>query len=140
MKSGQILYDELASYSLLHPDPAFIHQHVVDAYSAQTANSQTKPIKILFALIGLYLYLEKNYTGKEVQLAHMRIGMKRIEWPTFVLPEYRGSISVSDVVAVAPGKERDSEIRSWCTSVWNAYVDSHKKVADFLKIRTKILK
>jgi hypothetical protein len=29
------LYNELAFYTLSHPDPAFLHQHVVDAYAAQ---------------------------------------------------------------------------------------------------------
>jgi hypothetical protein len=63
-------YYELSYYTLAHDDPRFIHQHIVDAFAAQTANQDTNPIKVAFALIGLYLYLEKDYTGKEVQLAH----------------------------------------------------------------------
>ena len=50
------------SYTLAHPDAAFIHQHIVDAFTAQTANRDSKPIAVAFALIGLGLYLEKNYT------------------------------------------------------------------------------
>ena len=38
-------------------------QHVVDAYAAQTARASTKPITLAFALVGLYLHLEKNQTG-----------------------------------------------------------------------------
>ncbi|GIW11563.1 MAG: hypothetical protein KatS3mg061_2620 [Dehalococcoidia bacterium] len=37
-------YHELQAYTLPHPDPAFLHQHVVDAWTAQHANAQTEPI------------------------------------------------------------------------------------------------
>ncbi|MCL6648034.1 MAG: DUF5946 family protein [Chloroflexi bacterium] len=37
-------YHELQAYTLTHPDPAFLHQHVVNAWTAQHANAQTKPI------------------------------------------------------------------------------------------------
>jgi hypothetical protein len=132
MKSNQDLYDELASYTLIHPDPAFIHQHIVDAFAAQTADEQIKPIKILFALVGLYLHIEKNYSGREVQLAHMRLGKKKMAWPRFELPEKRGSITISDVLKSAPGEERDREIHDWCVSVWDAYVACHREVKTFL--------
>ena len=32
-------YNELSYYTLLHGDPSFIHQHIVDAYIAQTADA-----------------------------------------------------------------------------------------------------
>jgi hypothetical protein len=49
-------YNELLYYTLCHQDIGyFIHQHVVDAYTAQTADNNTKPIAIIFALVGLYL-------------------------------------------------------------------------------------
>lgn len=63
----QQMYNQLAFYTLSHPDKIFfIHQLVVDAYTAQHADAQTKPIAITFALAGLYLVVEKNYTGKQV--------------------------------------------------------------------------
>ena len=49
------LYHELSAYTLSHPDPSFIHQYVVDAFAAQTADENTKPIALTFALVGLYL-------------------------------------------------------------------------------------
>lgn len=51
--------NELAYYTFAHPDPPFIHQHLVDAFAAETADESTKPMKITFALIGLYLHVEK---------------------------------------------------------------------------------
>jgi hypothetical protein len=78
MKSEQELYNALACYTLSLADPEFIHQHIVDAFGAQRADEKTKPIGVVFALAGLYLYLEKNYTGRQVQLAHIQMAEVRI--------------------------------------------------------------
>jgi hypothetical protein len=77
MFSDDNLYSELAYYTLAHSDPAFIHQYVVDAYTAQTADESSKPISVVFALIGLYLHVEKGYNGKQVQHAHTRLANRQ---------------------------------------------------------------
>jgi hypothetical protein len=130
----QELYNELAYYTLAHSDPSFIHQHIVDAYAAQYADETTKPIKLTFALVGLYLYVEKHWSGRAVQEAHMRLASRRKQWPRFDLPEQRGAVTVSDVVAAPPGRERDEAIRKWCISVWEAYRDTHQQVADLVQV------
>jgi hypothetical protein len=80
-------FNELSFYTLAHPNNIyFIHQHIVDAYQAQTADSNTKPIAITFSLAGLYLFLEKNYTGRQVQQAHMKLAQNKKVWPQFELP------------------------------------------------------
>ncbi len=129
---AQEKFYELSYYTLAHPDPAFIHQHIVDAFIAQTADQDTKLIGIAFSLIGLCLYLEKNYTGKQVQLAHMALGRRKREWPRFDLPESRGDITVTDVLSEPDGPKRDAKIREWCASVWQAYSESHQKVRGLL--------
>lgn len=125
--------DELSFYTLAHRDPSFIHQYVVDAYAAQCADEHSKPIKIAFALAGLYLHIEKKCSGKDVQRAHMRMAKKRKSWPTFVLPDRRGDITAADVLAVPPGPERDAMIDAWCVSVWDAYRDVHGQVAELVR-------
>jgi hypothetical protein len=125
---NQAAYDELCCYTLAHGDPSFIHQHVVDAFIAQNANESTKPIGLAFALIGLYLHVEKHYSGKEVQQAHMFLARQKREWPTFPLPDDRGSITEVEVLASTPGIERDNAIDDWCKSVWTAYHDSHRLI------------
>jgi Family of unknown function (DUF5946) len=132
-QSEQEAYNELSYYTLSHGDPCFIHQYIVDAYAAQHADEKSKPIKVAFALIGLYLHIEKHYSGKEVQKAHMRLAKKRKQWPLFDLPAYRGNIGVSDVLRAKPGHERDSAIREWSASVWEAWSESHAKVADLVR-------
>lgn len=123
--TSQEQYDELSYYTLSLADKNFIHQHIVDAYAAQTATEHTKPITLFFALAGLYLHLEKHYTGREVQQAHVKMAKKPKDFPTFTLPENRGNILVSNVLEVPPGAEREEMINEWCRSVWAAYADQH---------------
>ena len=129
----QDAYYELSAYTLTHGDPAFIHQHVVDAYAAQHASPESKPITVAFALIGLFLYLERGYSGRQVQLAHMRLARKRKQWPTFPLPEARGALTALDVLQAPPRAARDQAIRSWCVSVWESWRGSHAQVAQLLR-------
>ena len=131
--SPQDAYNELAYYTLSHQDPAFIHQNLVDAFTAQNANEKTKPIAVAFALIGLYLHLEKGYTGKQVQRAHMQLAKQQKSWPAFELPKARGNITAFDVLAVQPGKLRDEMIRNWCVSVWSAFEQSRERVIGLLQ-------
>jgi hypothetical protein len=127
-------FHELSFYTLDHPDKTyFIHQHIVDAWQAQTADENTKPIAITFSLIGLYLYLEKTYTGRQVQLAHSKLSQNKKAWPKYQLPNHRGDLTVSDVVQATPGQERDSMIKDWCASVWGAYRNCHDTVASLVK-------
>jgi len=122
------LYNELAYYTLAHPDPAFLHQLVVDAYAAQTADDSTKPIAIAFSLIGLYLHLEKRYTGKQVQKAHMLLAKWPNTWPKFPLPVQRGEIQIQHVLAAEAGPVRDAMIDKWCVSVWDSWRDSRPAI------------
>jgi hypothetical protein len=128
---------ELSYYTLSHPSPAFIHQHIVDAFAAQHATVNSTPIYLAFALIGLYLHLEKGYSGREVQHAHMLLANKRKQWPRFPFPEARGEITVFDVVAKPPGPERDQAIESWCASAWEAWRDCHEQVRQLVELELK---
>jgi hypothetical protein len=137
-KSDQDLYNELSLYTLQHNDPAFIHQYMVDTYAAQYADKNTKPITTAFALMGLYLHLEKNYSGKEVQKAHMQMGKKKREWPRFQFPKERGQITVADVLKAKPGISRDKMINKWSYSVWRAWSENQTKIAYWLKSELNI--
>jgi hypothetical protein len=135
MKSKeQDQFNELSFYTLAHPNMIyFIHQHIVDAYQAQTADENTRPIALTFSLIGLYLYLEKGYTGRQVQQAHVKLSKNKKIWPHFELPDNRGAITVADVLAKNPGETRDLMIKEWCKSVWQEYKNSHGTVALLVK-------
>lgn len=130
MPSHEEQFHELMFYSLSHPDPRFIHQNVVDAYAAQTADEATKNITIVFALIGLYLSVEESFTGRQVQKAHMKMAERRKQWPRPPLPKERGSVAISNVLSVPPGQQRDAMIHSWCASVWQAWSESRDLIVD----------
>ena len=124
--------NELYYYTLAHHDSSFIHQHAVDAIAAQTANENDKPIKLTFALVGLYLHVEKHFTGREVQSVHMKLACHKRTWPVFPFPETRGSITVNDVIAAPAGSERDRMIHQWCVSVWEAFHENRQPVVELL--------
>jgi uncharacterized protein DUF5946 len=125
-------YEELQGYSLMLRDEAFLHQHVVDAWTAQHAEKTTRPIALAFALIGLYLHVEKGFSGRQVQRAHMALARRKRTWPAFPLPRERGPITAIEVLAAAPGADRDRAIVAWSASVWRAYRDSHLAVAELV--------
>ena len=135
MPSELEAYHELCAYTLTHGDPAFIHQYVVDTFTAQHADKQTKPIAITFALVGLYLHLEKGFSGRAVQRAHMALAKRKEPWPSFTLPRDRGSMTAVDALFAPPGAERDQAIDAWCASVWSAYQENRDAVAGLLHRR-----
>lgn len=127
---SEALYHELSFYTLAHPGKDFIHQHLTDAYTAQTATTATQPVAVFFALAGLYLLMERQYSGRQIQQAHLKMAAgKQQIFPVFDLPENRGSITVADVLSVPPGPDRDHKIYEWCAAVWQAYREQHRTIA-----------
>ena len=114
-------YHELLSYTLSHSDPRFIHQHVVDAWGAQHAAADGKPIRLFFSLAGLYLHHERGFTGRQVQKAHADLAARSKAWPAFPLPAERGTITALEVIRTPAGPERDRMIDDWSKSVWAAF-------------------
>jgi hypothetical protein len=130
---SQQAYDELQCYTLTHGSPDFIHQHVVDAWAAQHADQHTKPIGLTFALVGLYLHVERGFSGRQVQQVHMELGRRAHDWPLFPLPRERGSVTAGDVMAAPAGPKRDQAIHAWCASVWAAFSECHHLVEELLQ-------
>ena len=127
-------YYDLCGYTLTRGDPAFIHQQVVDAFAAQTADEHSKPITITFALVGLYLQVERRLTGRQVQRAHQYLARVKRPWPSFALPKERGSITATDVIGQPAGIARDDAIYAWCGSVWGAFRDAQPLVAELWRV------
>jgi len=122
-------YDELCAYTLTLADAHFIHQHVVDAFAVQCADEHTKPIAVAFGLIGLYLKVERRFSGRQVQRAHMTMARRKRTWPSFTLPRDRGAITARTVLAAPAGRAREGAIDAWCVSVWDAFRANHAAVA-----------
>jgi hypothetical protein len=123
-------YDEVYVYTMSRP--GFILQHVVDAFAVQTVNTGTKPIAVVFGLVGLYLHVERQFSGHQVQKAHMVLGRRKRDWPSVYLPEDRGSMTVADVLAATPGPDRD-KVDDWCRFVWTAFTRNRESVIVLLR-------
>jgi hypothetical protein len=117
------LFSDLSCYTVAKQDPAFIHQHAVDAYEAQHAGGPARNITVALGLIGLYLALEKGFTGRQVQLAHMKIAEARKDWPRLEPPSRPAGITVKDVLAAGTDAEKDARIRQWMAAVWESWAD-----------------
>jgi hypothetical protein len=124
-------YDEVYAYTMGRP--GFILQHVVDAFAVQTASDESKPIGVVFGLVGLYLHVEKQFSGRQVQRVHMELGRRKQEWPRVHAPDDRGSVTVVDVLAASAGPERDMAIDNWCQSVWTAFSANRQTIISLLR-------
>lgn len=93
--------NELSYYTLAHGDAAFIHQHVVDAYGAQHIRGSASSIGAAFALAGLYLAIERRFTGRQVQKMHVLMARASKQWPRFDRASDVGPFTVADVLAAA---------------------------------------
>lgn len=126
--------NELSAYTLAHGRAEFIHQHVVDAYGAAHAGFQGRVregrpasnIGIAFSLLGLYLAIEKGYTGREVQRAHVALARWQKQYP---LPEgspQRAAVTIFDVMRCEAGEARDRALLAWAGAVWESWGCAHE--------------
>ena len=128
-----VLYMELSAYTLGLGDPSFPHQYVVDAFTAQHAGPSVKPINTLFALVGLYLAVEKSFTGRQVQRVHMLLAARPREWPRLTPPVTPGAVSVWDVLQAEVAEDRMAAIKNWDKSVWDSWANERQRVLDIVK-------
>jgi Family of unknown function (DUF5946) len=124
-------YDEVYIYTMSRP--GFILQHVVDAFAVQTADQNTKAVGVVFGLVGLYLHLEKEFSGLQVQEVHLKLGRRKREWPKITFPADRGNMTVGDVLAEPAGPERDKAIDNWCQSVWTSFGGNRQTIVALLR-------
>ena len=120
--------NELSYYTRAHGDAAFIHQHLVDAYGAQHLRPSTSTIGAAFALAGLYLAIERRFTGRQVQKMHVLMARASKQWPRFEAPSDVGRLTVADALEAEAGPARDEAIMRWCASVWMAWSADHDRV------------
>ena len=124
------LFGELSAYTLSHGDAKFIHQHAVDTWQAQHAVNAKSNIGIAFSLIGLYLALEKGYTGRQVQLAHMELGRTKRQWGDFPISTEHARLTVRDVLNASPGPARDAKLMEWADAVWAIWSHAHARTRE----------
>jgi hypothetical protein len=123
---------QLTYFTLSRADPFFIHQVAVDAYAAQHAGPRTKPISIAFALVGLYLVIERGFTGRQAQRAHMELARREKQWPRFQCPEASSVLTVRDPILV-PDAEKEEAILRWGRAVWESWKGEEERITGLLE-------
>ena len=136
--SDQALFDELSFYTLGRPRSEFLHQLAIDTFTAQHASEATKPMSVVFAVLGLYLHAERGFSGLRIQRVHMQLAPRHLAWPMLSLPSRHADLTVADVLATEPGPERDAMIRRWCVAEWQVWTDSRPAIAQMLKAQLDI--
>ena len=118
---------------MLHHDVLGVwHQTCVDAYALQHVSPVTKPIRICFALNGLYLVLSKGWTGIQARDAHRHLAntVPRDQWPRFEPPEAVGDVTVMEPAMAGTPAEQAEAVELWGRSVWDAWAHVHADVAE----------
>lgn len=123
------MYYNLTCWTLVQGDQKFIHQHAVDAYAAQHSGEKTRPITTWFALIGLFLALERGYSGRRIQQGHEKIGNRKWEWPRVPPPKHPGDLTVMNVIS-ARNAGREEMLMRWAASVWKSWAYIHQQVRE----------
>lgn len=106
----------------------FYQQHYEDAYNAEFAGSDTKPITLAFALVGLCLAVECGLDGRGVQQAHAVLARRKDALPILDPGHADVTFGLRDVAA----EPTADSIHAWCTSVWAAFADQHDVVRNFV--------
>lgn len=127
------LYQELSFYTLPLGDLDFSHQFSVDAYGAQHAGGDTKPITVAFSLIGLYLAVEGNYAGRQVQQAHLALAKRSKAWPVLLASSTPAALTVQDVLQAESGSARDAALRAWAAAVWESWLPTHELIKQLVE-------
>lgn len=125
-------YHEILAYTLSLGDLEFIHQLAVDAYAAQHARLNTKPMTTAFALVGLYLVSERGFSGRQVQRVHSLLASRSRKWPVFSPPGKQAHVTVLDVVD-CPDRLKQEAIRAWSEAVWATFQAESMRVVGLLE-------
>lgn len=131
------VYGELTAYTLTLQDTDFLHQLAVDAYAAQHAAVYGKRIAITFAVVGLYLTFERQYTGRQVQRAHTLLANTSRDWPTWQLPAEKAPLTVLDVLET-PSESRKARLQEWGQAVWRIWEPEYANVETFVYERLQL--
>ena len=117
------LYGEVTGAAMVDRALAGFHQLTVDTYPAQHSRPDGPPIATAFALIGLHLALDENWSGVAVRDAHQRLAEDSKLWPVFRPPASLGTIdrTILDVAVSASANEHRDALERWARAVWSVW-------------------
>ena len=126
----RLVYSEVAGYELEHvTELGRWHQLLVDTYGAQHVGEGTPRIGPAFALIGLYLALERGWDGLAVRDAHRALARAHRDWPSFLpAPRFQDGLTVADLTLAGSPEAHVEVLRAWAGEVWAGWADRQESV------------
>ena len=128
--SGQLLGFEIEHQARL----GHLHQLRIDAYGGQHVLPGTPPIGPVFALNGLYMYLERGSGNLDVRTAHGIMANSYDDWPVLTPPATVGRLTAYDVLTAGGVEEVEATLIMWAGQVWDSWPDDVQNVIRTLTI------
>ncbi|MFK4082741.1 DUF5946 family protein [Kribbella sp. NPDC020789] len=127
---------DLLGFELEHQTRlGYLHQLRMDAYHAQHVRKGAPRIGPVFALNGLYMFLERGSGNLDVRTAHGIMANSFSDWPELAAPADVGSLTVSDVLAAGGPGEVERAMLDWAAQVWQAWPDGDRELVRRLTIK-----
>ncbi|WP_427888115.1 DUF5946 family protein [Kribbella sp. GL6] len=121
--AGELLGFEVENAARL----GYLHQLRIDAYGAQHVHPDAPPIGPVFALNGLYMFLERGSGNLAVRTAHGIMANSYDDWPRLVPPARAGELTAYDVLTAGGVDEVESTLLRWAREVWDSWPDTERE-------------
>jgi hypothetical protein len=119
--AGQLLGYEVEHAAQLR----YLHQLRIDAYGAQHVSPTAPRIGPVFALNGLYMYLERGSGNVDVRTAHGIMANSYDAWPALTPPPKVGRLTAYDVLTA---DDVEKALIEWARDVWESWPDAERDV------------
>jgi hypothetical protein len=115
--AGQLLGYEVEHSARL----GYLHQLRIDAYGGQHVDVNGPRIGPVFALNGLYMFLERGSGNLDVRTAHGIMANSYSDWPRLVPPTQAGQLTAYDVLTAGGVDEVEKTLLAWAREVWESW-------------------
>ncbi|MET9276248.1 DUF5946 family protein [Kribbella sp. NPDC003557] len=127
---------ELLGFEVQHAARlGYLHQLRIDAYGAQHVDPAAPRIGPVFALNGLYMFLERGSGNLDVRTAHGIMANSYDDWPRLVPPARVGELTAYDVLTAGGVDEVESALLEWAREVWGSWPDADRDTIRELTVR-----
>ncbi|GAA1680555.1 hypothetical protein GCM10009745_25720 [Kribbella yunnanensis] len=106
----------------------YLHQLRIDAYGAQHVRVGAPRIGPVFALNGLYMFLERGSGNIDVRTAHGIMANSFGDWPELMPPESVGRLTAYDVLSAGGVDEVEQAMLAWAEQVWTSWPETDREV------------
>jgi hypothetical protein len=120
---------ELLGFELEHlAELGRLHQLRIDAYAAQHVGPRSPAIGAVFALNGLYMYLERGSGNLDVRTAHGIMANSRSDWPPLTPPDRVADLTAHAVLRAGTLEDVGKQMIDWADQVWNSWPDHDQQL------------